>query len=145
MVTAFVADTKFDLKRGFYDEPFTVTATSATPGATIIYTIDGSEPTEVNGTQVPPLSATAIGRAEIKISGTTVLRVRAIKDGFGSTNIDTQSYIFPSQVLKQKGPLDGLTALPWSHFGTADWEMDPEVVKDAATRALQEDENQTLA
>ncbi|MDB4297067.1 chitobiase/beta-hexosaminidase C-terminal domain-containing protein, partial [Akkermansiaceae bacterium] len=39
----------FDVDRGFFDAPFTVTISTATPGATIAYTTDGSEPSLSNG------------------------------------------------------------------------------------------------
>src|SRR5690606_18128681 len=40
-----VSDTSFSVDRGFYDTPFQVEVTTGTPGATIVYTTDGSEPT----------------------------------------------------------------------------------------------------
>src|SRR5262249_46618470 len=46
---AFVADTKFSVDRGFFTVPFTLSITSATSDATIIYTTDGSTPTSNNG------------------------------------------------------------------------------------------------
>ena len=45
-----VKDTNFDFDRGFYNVPFVVTITSATPGATIRYTTDGLRPSETVGT-----------------------------------------------------------------------------------------------
>jgi hypothetical protein len=47
---AFVADTKFSVDRGFFTVPFTLSITSATSDATIIYTTDGSTPSLNNGT-----------------------------------------------------------------------------------------------
>ncbi|MHC4462789.1 MAG: chitobiase/beta-hexosaminidase C-terminal domain-containing protein, partial [Planctomycetota bacterium] len=44
-----VADTEFSRDRGFYDEPFSVAITTETEGATIRYTLDGTEPTMSNG------------------------------------------------------------------------------------------------
>ena len=51
--------------RGFYDTPISVTLASATVGATIRYTIDGSLPTPTNGTTYT---------APINVSTTTTLR-----------------------------------------------------------------------
>src|SRR4030095_15631973 len=45
----FVADTKFSQDRGFYTDPFDLTITCATSGASIRYTTNGSPPTLVNG------------------------------------------------------------------------------------------------
>ena len=39
-----VKDTKFTVRRGFYDAPFYVDITTNTEGATIVYTLDGSDP-----------------------------------------------------------------------------------------------------
>ena len=47
-----VKDTKFDVDRGFYDEPFTVNVSCSTPGTSISYTVDGSIPTPEHGTIV---------------------------------------------------------------------------------------------
>ena len=40
----YVADTKFSVDRGFYNEPIEVEITCATPDAVIRYTTDGNEP-----------------------------------------------------------------------------------------------------
>ena len=49
-----VKDTKFKYGRGFFDAPFNEVITTETPGATIIYTLDGSDPrhseTTISGT-----------------------------------------------------------------------------------------------
>ncbi len=127
---AVVSDTSFSHDRGFYSEPFDVQITSDTPGATIIYTVDGSPPSLTSGVQVhndagEPSSAT------VRISTTTNLRAMAIKDKHLSTNIDTQTYIFLEDVIRQD-PLNDPDApeypLRWQANATADFEMDPEVV-----------------
>ena len=43
-IAGFVADTKFSIDRGFYDEAFEVEITSATPAAEIYYTRNGDPP-----------------------------------------------------------------------------------------------------
>ena len=62
-ITAFAAkvkDTKFKHGRGFFDVPFDEVITTETPGAIIIYTLDGSDPryseNTVSGTS--PLTVT---------------------------------------------------------------------------------------
>ena len=67
-----VADTKFSVDRGFFDAPFHVAITTATPGATIRYTTDGSPPTATTGN---------VYTGPITISGTTTLRAAAYKPG----------------------------------------------------------------
>lgn len=86
-----VADTKFSHDRGFYRHPFTVSITSATPGVTIAYTFDGSEPTPTHGMK----------GNRVRIERTTVLRAMAYKEGMKPTNIDSHTYIFPATVKDQ--------------------------------------------
>lgn len=120
-----VQDTQFDLKRGFYYTPFQVNITATTPDATIRYTLDGSTPTETNGT---------IYTGPITISGTTTLRAIAYKAGWFPTDVDTQTYIFPDQVVLQPATRP-TTAWPVPTVGSGtvqaiDYEMDPDVVND---------------
>jgi len=112
----FVADTKFDHLRGFYDAPFTVALTCATPGATIRYTTNGTEPSIDHG---------ATYQAPVPIKGTTVLRAGAFKPGYYTRRTEAQTYLFLNQVLVQNG-----AGLP-SNWGN-DWQMDPRVVTNAA-------------
>jgi hypothetical protein len=84
-----VADTQFSVQRGFYTSTQNVAMTTATSGATIRYTTNGTEPTLANGTtySVP-----------IAISTTTILRAAAFRTNYVPTNVDTQTYIFLSAV-----------------------------------------------
>jgi hypothetical protein len=95
-------DTSFSVDRGVYDTAFDLAITTSTEGAEIRYTTDGTPPSETSG---------LIYSGPISITGTTVVRAIAHKSGFKSTNIDTQSYIFPEDVY---GPQfsDSLTAVP---------------------------------
>ena len=104
--SGFVADTNFDVDRGFYDSAFTVNITTDTPGATIVYTTDGTDPTLSNGTA-------SLDTASVSITGTTVLRAAAFNTGLTATNIDTQTYLFTADIIQQS-------------------EMDPDVVTDTA-------------
>ncbi|MEZ5303648.1 MAG: FN3 associated domain-containing protein [Verrucomicrobiales bacterium] len=120
-VAGFVADTRFSSDRGFYFAPFDLEITSETAGATIRYTLDGSPPSETNG-------STYAG--PIPIATTSTVRAMAYKAGFEPTNIDTQTYIFPADVLLQSGA--GLPPhLNWGQGGNPDWAMDPAVVNSA--------------
>ena len=97
-----VADTSFDIDRGFFNEPISVNITTETIGATIIYTTDGSDPALDNGTIVPPPSEVDPTVATVQISETTNLRAAAFKDGLLPTNIDTHSYFFVSDLVEQR-------------------------------------------
>ncbi|MFT5192907.1 MAG: hypothetical protein ACI957_005968, partial [Verrucomicrobiales bacterium] len=119
-----VADTKFSVNRGFYDEPITVEITTATEGALIYYSIDGSEPSK-GSVFVPGKVYTE----PLVIDETTVLRARAFMDGLESTNIDTNTYIFTSSVIRQPNDPEGYPD-SWEQGQRADYEMDPDVVDD---------------
>ncbi len=119
---AFVADTKFDHDRGFYDAAFSLSITTATATATILYTTDGSAPALNNGfTYAGPIA----------ISGTTILRAAAFLDGFEPSSVDTQTYIFLNDVINQSP--DGSPPPGWpDNWGAnvVDYGMDPNVVND---------------
>ena len=124
-----VEDTKFSVDRGFYNEPFQVEISSATPGAEIRYTLDGTEPADNSG---------FVYSEPITISATTNLRAAAFKPGFIPTNVDTQTYLFLDNVLQQSSSFgkDG-TGIPshvnWGHAGP-DWEVDPQIVNHSDSR-----------
>lgn len=129
MVEGFVEDTRFSIGRGFYSEAQIVEIESATPGAVIYVTTDGSEPG-------PDNPSAQVYDGAISITGTTVLRAAAFRDGWEPTNVDTQTYLFVDQVSGQSTTPDGFP-LQWvpnlngvqsgvpalSHFG-----MDPQVL-----------------
>jgi hypothetical protein len=121
---AFVSDTKFSVDRGFYDTPFSLSITTATANATIIYTTNGSTPSLSNGfTYSSPIT----------INGTTVIRAAAFKTGFLPSDVDTQTYIFVNDVIRQSPT--GATPPGWpASWGAnvVDYGMDPDVVNDPA-------------
>lgn len=130
----FVDDTTFSGDpltyhgRGFYDNAFSVTLATTTPGATLVYTTDGSAPTLSHGTVVAPANAATPPAADVSITTTTTLRVAAFKDGMQPSNVDTQTYIFLDDVIQQTGA--GRPA-SWNGF-PADYGMDPNVVNNPA-------------
>ena len=76
-----VADTRFSPNRGIYHSPTNVVITTDTPGASIYFTTDGSEPTRTSTLYDGP----------IPINTTTILRARAYKTAYQETNVDTHS------------------------------------------------------
>ncbi|MCB2154837.1 CotH kinase family protein [bacterium] len=127
----FVADTKFDIRRGFFTEPFEVQITCSTPGSTIKYTLDASSPSETNGTEYT---------GPVQITGTTTLRAMACLDGWFSTDIDTQTYIFIDEIVDQAStaptsdwpaPTSASTTPrppgPGGGSQAIDYEMDPDI------------------
>ncbi|MGI8601958.1 MAG: lamin tail domain-containing protein [Verrucomicrobiales bacterium] len=118
-----VGDTNFSVKRGHYSAPIDVAITTATPGATIRYTTNGSTPTQTNGTDYT---------APIHITSTTVLRAAAFLTGYEPTNTDTNTYVFLDDVITQSA--NGARPGPdWPNPGTIngqiiDYGMDPDIV-----------------
>ncbi len=131
-VAGFVEDTKFDPDRGFFDAAFDVTITSATPGATIVYTTDASTPTPTNGTQVPAPSPDETPVAVVHVTQTTTLRAAAFLNGWQPTNTDTHSYILLGDVIRQSpnGETPGLWPTESVNGQVFDYGMDPNVVDD---------------
>jgi len=117
-----VADTQFSADRGFYDQAFEVAITCETPEAAIYYTLDGTQP-YVTGGRFP---TGKIYFSPIPINRTTCLRAVAIKPGWMSSNVDTQSYIFLDNVIRQPSSPPNF---PGSWGSTsADYQMDPDIV-----------------
>ena len=115
-----VADTKFNPDRGFYETPIGVTITNATPGALIRYTLDGSVPDLNNGFD---------HAGPIQIDKTTILRAAAFLTGWRPSNVDTHSYFFLDDVIRQTSASTIAAGFPSTWGGTApDYGMDPEVI-----------------
>ena len=115
-----VDEPEVTVPRGFYDVPFAVAITSATPGAAIYYTTDGSIPSPANG---------AAYASPVAISGTTLLRASAFLPGYVSSESITHTYIFLSQVLQQPANPPGYPTT-WHASYPADYGMDPNVTFD---------------
>lgn len=125
-----VADTKFSQDRGFYDDPITVEITCETPEAKIYYTMDGSSP---YGAARGGRSLTAQLYTEpLVIDTTTCLRAVAVQHAFKPSNVDTHTYLFLEDVIRQPRRPSGFSS-GWGHNG-GDYEMDPEVVDDPLYR-----------
>ena len=87
-----VKDTTFSHARGFYSKAFDLVIETKTPGAEIYYTLDGTDPSPSNG---------FLHRGSLRIRKTTTLRAAAFHPGMLPTNIDTQSYLFLYDVIRQ--------------------------------------------
>ncbi|MBN1672622.1 MAG: CotH kinase family protein, partial [Kiritimatiellae bacterium] len=124
---ATVVKPTFSQPHGFYSSSFSVRISSATAGATIRYTTDGSKPTGSYGTALANGGSVSIGR-------TTPLRAVACKGGMTTSAPFTQTYIFPSQVRSQTRPAGyPVTCYPENGTAyTADYEMDPDIVNHAS-------------
>ncbi len=123
-----VADTKFSVDRGFFDVPFTVAITTATDGAEIRYTTNGSAPSATSG---------ILYTGPIQISRTTVLRAIATKPGYTPTDVDTHSYIFPNDVVaqSQQSVINAGYPSTWTGVG-ADYAMDTRITASNVTQMV---------
>ncbi|HLU49729.1 MAG TPA: chitobiase/beta-hexosaminidase C-terminal domain-containing protein, partial [Planctomycetota bacterium] len=116
--------------RGFYEEPVLVTLSSATPDATIRYTLDGSEPTPTSGLVYSgPFEASGAPQR-----GVVTVRAMASKAGSLPSEVVTFTYVFPEHVMTQPPNPPGF---PTSWNGQpADYAMDPRIVNDPGHREL---------
>ena len=82
-VTPTVATPTFTPAEGTYYEAQNVTINCSTEGATIYYTLDGSEPT----------TGSSVYSTPIVVSESTIIKAMAVKDGYENSAIATASYI----------------------------------------------------
>jgi len=128
VATHKVADTKFSSDRGFYESTFDLTISTATVGATIRYTTDGSKPSASHG-------STAVDQVVLTIDTTRAIRAAAFYSDWDPTDVDTQTYIFLDDVLAQPSAPSGFPDY-WKSENDgdvflADYEMDHEIVDDS--------------
>lgn len=98
-LSAVAAAPSLSAGRGFYTNTFNLALSTTTPGATIRYTTDGSEPTSGTGT---------LYTTPVTISDTTVLRAATFANGYVPSASVTASYIFLDKVLDQPDNPAGL-------------------------------------
>ncbi|HNY10540.1 MAG TPA: chitobiase/beta-hexosaminidase C-terminal domain-containing protein [Candidatus Wallbacteria bacterium] len=85
----------FSISSGTYSEAQTVTITTATAGATIRYTLDGSTPSATNGT---------VYSAPITISSTTTIKAIATKANVTNSDIASATYTINLVTLQAAAP-----------------------------------------
>lgn len=101
--TGFVDGFNISPPRGFYETPFNITMGTTTPGETIRYTTDGTEPTELNGMDYT---------TPIPVSGHVALRARAFVPGFLPSQVETHTYIYAAPAAQKALPTFALVADP---------------------------------
>jgi hypothetical protein len=104
---------QFSVARGFYDAPFQLTLTDATPGSAIYYTTNGLPPTPGNGT---------LYTSPITVSGTATIRAQAFRNGYLDSTSNTSTYLFLNDVVRQnvQATLNRGFPTTWGGF-TADY------------------------
>ncbi|HEY2760716.1 MAG TPA: FN3 associated domain-containing protein, partial [Pirellulales bacterium] len=115
----FLAEPVMSVTHGFFNAAFPVTISDATLGVTIRYTTDDSTPTETNGT---------LYTGPITISGTVDLRAAAFKTGYTTSDIETETYIFLSDILTQSTSTPPGFASTGTNGQVLNYGMDPTIV-----------------
>lgn len=92
-----VGDPVFNPPATTYSQAFDVTVTTATPGAAIHYTIDGSDPTEESALCEGPISITG--------TGVTTVKARAYKEDLEPSIVATAIYAYALPAPPVLGPL----------------------------------------
>jgi hypothetical protein len=116
---------------GWYDQPFDLIITSALPGTTVRYTLDGSEPTASHGLDY---------QGPLKIKGSTILRVAGFKANLLPSTVCTRTYLFAQDVLRQSNQPAGFPVGPTVMAGfPSDYEMDPEIMTNELYRGMMKD------
>ena len=93
----------FSTPRGFYSGTVNLTISTSTPGATIKYTTDGSEPSDSNGTPV-------VG--SIPIDDHAVIRARGFKTGLLDSATQTHTYIMDADAATASLPAISIVGDP---------------------------------
>lgn len=106
----------FSHARGYYTDAFALELSSDTPGSLIRYTTDGTAPTLDHGETYA---------APIAVETTATIRAAAFRDRYLSADVQTRSYLFLADVIRQPETRAGY---PTSWAGmSADYGMDPDV------------------
>jgi hypothetical protein len=88
-VTGTVAEVTFNHDSGIYTGALDVELSSATEGATIRYTTDGSDPTALSNVYNRPISLS---------SGTTTIKAMAFRSGWQASGITSETYTITGSV-----------------------------------------------
>ena len=88
------AKIKFSTKRGFHEAPFDLSISSDAATAKLFFTTNGSMPTPTSG---------QLHVGPIRISTTAMIRAAGYQDDKLVTEVDTHTFLFIADVLKQTG------------------------------------------
>jgi len=123
--SGIVEPVTFSIDHGFYSTTQNVVLNTATPGATIRYTLDASTPSSTNGQAVSPGSS-------VTISSTSTLRAVAYRSGWIPSSTETRSYLFTADIVQQPSNPAG-----WPANGSVDNAMDYAMNPTTGTAAAQ--------
>jgi hypothetical protein len=135
-ILGFTATPRFSVDHGFYDAPFDLELTTSTPGATILYTTNGSLPSLGNG---------FVYSGPLRIGGTTTLRAATFKDQFDPSLDATRTYLFLEDVIRQSANGQAPSGWPVSWgANVVDYGMDPDIVNSPTYAATIRDDLKAL-
>ncbi|SMO57599.1 sialidase-1 [Saccharicrinis carchari] len=124
--TQKVEDPVFSVPAGTYFENQTVEITSATPDATIYYTLDGSAPT----------SSSLLYDQPVLIDETATLKAIAVKDGMSSSVVVSASYILKNSWSTAIGTIHSTEARYVTSAATTGAEVDLDYAQSADPRQV---------
>jgi hypothetical protein len=138
--SGMAVDPKASVSSGLFNRPFSLTLSTPTAGASIRYTLDGSEPTPNRGL----LYSGAISVAGSPAQGVVNVRAVAFRSDLLCSRVVTHSYIFPNYVLLQPGNPAGFpdSWITETNDGAmavvvpADYQMDPRIITNSAYAAM---------
>lgn len=115
-ITGTVATPIISHNSGSYSSNFSLSLYCSTPGATIIYTLDGSEPSSSNG---------EIYSGPIPVSSTTIIKTIATLNKWRDSNITSNYYYISGylyffngvQELEYPAPPEGILSMANSSYG----------------------------
>ncbi|MBP7050902.1 MAG: lamin tail domain-containing protein [Phycisphaerae bacterium] len=122
-----VSDVRFSRERGFYETSFDVALSCDTPGATIYYTTDGSDPGQPSD-RIGAVDGTAYTQP-IHVAKTTCLRAAAVKTDWISSPAAAHTYLFLANVALQSTKPTGFPTT-WGSV-PADYEMDSDILSNS--------------
>lgn len=104
--------------RGFKETPFNLAITHPDPAVTLVYTLDGSEPTTTNGTPYT---------GPLAIASTTVVRAAGFKTGaLPRRLVSSHSFFFLGDIIGQTTAPAGYPAT-WGNFAQTSYAISPTV------------------
>ncbi|MDD4992622.1 MAG: chitobiase/beta-hexosaminidase C-terminal domain-containing protein [Paludibacter sp.] len=123
----------FSVARGFYNAPIDVVLSLSGGNGSIYYTLDGTRPTLATGT---------LYSTPIHITTTTPLSAVTINSAGLLSEVITNTYIYPADVVKQSSTPVGYPT-DWKQAAStttikADYEMDPDICNSADYKSLME-------
>ncbi len=137
--SASVENVEFQTGHGFYESPFVETLSTETPGATIYYTLDGSDPCTSGSavTAASPVSITIDPASTYgglrPITPAVTLKACATEALLDDSDIAVASYVFLDAVINQASGAPG-AGWPAPNTGSGqhyDYAMDPSVASAA--------------